>query len=158
MHLQINPGVPQTPYAPTQQAQVEPHPSFGTTASVNPNAGPVGAVGTAPTMGKTFGDNTMDTRLYRDPVPFQGWVAGPGTTVNPSAGFDGRSGAPFPELGNTTTATPGYPNLSPSGTGIKDQPASKPLGSGGSGSIANPRERNETVSQALARFRKGSQQ
>ncbi len=151
-HYPINSQIPMKPVGgPETGSQVEPHPTSGYTASQNITAGPVGGMSAAPTEGKPFG-SPMDARMY-PAIPFTGRTDGPGTNPLTSPNRE------LPALGNTTTQTPGAGNLSPSGTGIHDQPSQAGKGSG---SNLQPQESYhpavstrgpDSVASALKRFR-----
>jgi hypothetical protein len=110
-------NVPMQPTTGPDTGIVPPtQPSAGFTSRPDPSAiGAVGGMPSEPTTGKVFG-SPMDARQY-PARPFSPVMDGPGTAPSNQRPFNP------PSLGNTSTQTPGHGNLSPSGTGIKDQPA-----------------------------------
>ncbi len=89
---------------------VNPSPPTGFTSRPQ-LAGPVGGTSDAPTQGKQFGE-PMDARMF-PPVGFAKPMGGPGTSQ--TGGFD------YPAVGQSTTITPGFGALTPSGVGLRDQ-------------------------------------
>ena len=100
--------------APTTAPQVEPlSGGKGTNAEPKDFMGATGVGPENPLLPKQFASPT-DPRGY-PPEGFNRPRPGPGTMVKDEAPFK------YAKMGQTTTATPGFPNLSKSGTGLRDQ-------------------------------------
>jgi len=140
MHIPVTFQRPQPTMAPDAGVKVQPHPPGGFTARPTDGIGATGAQPDEPSKGKMFG-SPMDARQWYPEPGFGRPMDGPGTAPNDKGPFNP------PQLGNTTTQTPGFARLSPSGSGLHDQPDPAQF-SRGSGSIAAPQEYHPQISTA----------